>query len=69
MTFPKPPQAASVAITTFLGAAIGSVVPLLNAGPIESGAQARAALVGAIMAGLSAVVHLYQPVPVPQVKP
>lgn len=68
MNLPQFPQAAKMAATTFLGGAIGYAVPLLNAGPIESGAQWRSFLFGAIVAGLSTVYHTYQPVPAPAVK-
>lgn len=63
MTLPKLPQAVSVALTTGVGAAVGYVTPLLSNG-VPQGAQLKSLLVGAGLAFLSAVVHLYQPKPV-----
>jgi hypothetical protein len=63
MNFPKIPQTLSVAITAGVGAAVGYVTPLLSSG-VPDGAQLKSALIGAGLAFLSAVVHLYQPAPV-----
>jgi hypothetical protein len=64
MTFPKLPQAVSVALATGIGAAVGYVTPLLSNG-VPDGAQLKSLLVAASLVFVSAVVHLYQPKPAP----
>jgi hypothetical protein len=54
----------SVALTTFAGGAAGYLTSTLGTGLPSGLASWEAVAIGAAMAGLAAVVHLYQPAPV-----
>ena len=54
----------SVIMTTFAGAFVGALSPALTGG-VPAASQWKPILITALVAGVAAVVHLYQPSPAP----
>ena len=60
---PNTKKLISVALTTFLGAVVGYLVPLISGGAVPPEAQWNGLAFSALVAGVSAVIHLFQAPP------